>query len=285
MSRTQTSRDERRRTLSQNFLVTPRAISRFLDAAERERDDEVVEVGAGSGALTGLLADRCARLVAYEVDRSWSSKLEAEVARRTNIEIVYEDFLSAVLPTGPIKVVGNIPFGATSAIVDRVLNLEAVRSATFITQLEYAKKRTGAYGRWSRLTATTWPEHEWELRGRIPRTDFRPVPRVDAGVLHLRRRDSPLIETGRMRAYTAMVELAFSGVGGSVRASLSKKYPSALVRESLGAAGVPADAVVAYVSPDQWVTVFRSLVGTTSATSANAAKHRRRPQPSRRKTR
>src|SRR5699024_8380494 len=108
MSRTQTSRDERRRTLSQNFLVTPRSISRFLDAAELERDDEVVEVGAGSGALTGLLADRCARLVAYEVDRSWSSKLEAEVARRTNIEIVYEDFLSAVLPTGPIKVVGNI---------------------------------------------------------------------------------------------------------------------------------------------------------------------------------
>src|SRR5699024_3068231 len=155
MSRTQTSHDERRRTHPQNFLVNPRSISRFLCASELERDDEEEEVSADSRSLTGLLADRCARLVAYEVDRSWSSKLEAEVARRTNIEIVYEDFLSAVLPTGPIKVVGNIPFGATSAIVDRVLSLEAVRSATFITQLEYAKKRTGAYGRWSRLTATT----------------------------------------------------------------------------------------------------------------------------------
>ena len=168
MSQIRTLRDERRRTFSQNFLVKPSSISRFLDAAELERDDKVVEVGAGSGALTGLLAERCARLVAYEVDRSWSSKLEAEVARRTNVAIVYEDFLAAALPTGPIKVVGNIPFGTTSAIVDRVLGLQAVRSATFITQLEYAKKRTGAYGRWTRLTATTWPEHEWELRGRIP---------------------------------------------------------------------------------------------------------------------
>jgi len=164
MSQIRTLRDERRRTFSQNFLVKPSSISRFLDAAELERDDKVVEVGAGSGALTGLLAERCARLVAYEVDRSWSSKLEAEVARRTNVAIVYEDFLAAALPTGPIKVVGNIPFGTTSAIVDRVLGLQAVRSATFITQLEYAKKRTGAYGRWTRLTATTWPEHEWELR-------------------------------------------------------------------------------------------------------------------------
>lgn len=282
MSQIRTLRDERRRTFSQNFLVKPSSISRFLDAAELERDDKVVEVGAGSGALTGLLAERCARLVAYEVDRSWSSKVEAEVARRTNVAIVYEDFLAAALPTGPIKVVGNIPFGTTSAIVDRVLGLQAVRSATFITQLEYAKKRTGAYGRWTRLTATTWPEHEWELRGRIPRTDFRPVPRVDAGVLHLHRRDSPLVATCRMQAYAAMVELAFSGVGGSVRASLSKKYPSALVRESLGAAGVPADAVVAYVSPDQWVTVFHSLVGKVSATST---KYRRGPQFSRRKTR
>ncbi|MCT4574212.1 hypothetical protein N3930_45560, partial [Bacillus thuringiensis] len=85
MSRTQTSREDPRRTLSQNILDTPRSIYRNQDAAELERDDELVEVGAGSGALTGLLADRCARLVAYEVDRSWSSKLEADVARRTII--------------------------------------------------------------------------------------------------------------------------------------------------------------------------------------------------------
>lgn len=285
MIRARASRDERRRTLSQNFLVARGSITRFLDAADLEHHDNVVEVGAGSGALTGLLADRCAHLVAYEIDRSWSSKLEAEVARRTNVEVVYQDFLTAALPIGPIKVVGNIPFGTTSAIVDRVLGLHAVRSATFITQFEYAKKRSGAYGRWSRLTATTWPEHEWELRGRIPRSDFRPVPRVDAGVLHLRRRDSPLVAPGRMQAYAAMVELAFSGVGGSVRASLSRQYPSSLVHESLGAAGVPADAVVAYVSPDQWVTVFRGLDREASAASVHAAGRRRGPQPPRRRTR
>ena len=78
-------------------------------------------------------------------------------------------------------------------------------AATLITQPEYAKKRTSGYGRWSLLTVSTWPEMPWELRGTIARTQFRPVPQVDAGILRLARRPEPLISRGRLRAYRRMV--------------------------------------------------------------------------------
>jgi 23S rRNA (adenine-N6)-dimethyltransferase len=134
-----------------------------------------------------------------------------------------------------------------------------MRSATLITQLEYARKRTGGYGRWTLLTCSTWPQVSWELRGRIPRTHFTPVPRVDAGILHLQRRPEPLVTPGRQAAYRRMVQAGFSGVGGSVQASLRRSYMPDKVADACAAAGVERKAVVAYVSPDQWVQIFRAL--------------------------
>src|SRR5205823_11465676 len=102
---------------------------------------------------------------------------------RAGVRVEAGDFLAARPPPRPFQVVGNVPFSITSDVVGWCLVAPALRSATLITQLEYARKRTGGYGRWSLVTVRTWPVFSWELRGRIPRQRFRPVPRVDAGVL------------------------------------------------------------------------------------------------------
>jgi 23S rRNA (adenine-N6)-dimethyltransferase len=134
-----------------------------------------------------------------------------------------------------------------------------MRAATLITQLEYAKKRTGGYGRWSMLTVSTWPFMRWELRGRIARAQFRPMPRVDAGILHLERRAKPLIAPVRLGAYRRLVEAGFAGLGGSLHASLRRQYPPDRLGEAFSAAGLDRRAVVGFVSPDQWITLFGQL--------------------------
>jgi 23S rRNA (adenine-N6)-dimethyltransferase len=111
------------------------------------------------------------------------------------------------------------------------------------------------------LTISTWPELDWELRGTIPRTHFRPVPRVDAGILHIARRREPLIPPGRLAAYRRAVEAGFSGVGGSLLASLRRQYPAARLAAAFQAAGVDRSAVVAFVTPGQWIDLFRRLDG------------------------
>lgn len=257
-SRNQSPKREHSRTrqvLGQNLLADPAAVAKVLDAVDIRADDLVYEFGAGRGRITAELVERCGHVIAYEVDPA----MAAALAARPGLTVRTADFLRAQPPPGPFAVVGNIPYAMTSAVVDWCLRAETLTGATLLTQLEYARKRTGDYGRWSRLTISTWPVVRWRLAGRIPRTAFRPVPRVDGGILRLDRRPVPLVEPALLPAYHQVVDLGFTGVGGSLHASLSRRYGSARVSRAFRATRLPADTPVGYVWPEQWLTLFRLL--------------------------
>ena len=270
-----TDADRRRRELSQNYLRSPEAARQFLRAVRLDPEGLCIEVGAGEGILTSRLAAMTGEVIAYEIDAALADRLAARVAKRPNVRIVMGDFLTSRPPGRPFQVVGNAPFSLTSPIVDWCLRASRLTTATLITQLEYARKRTGGYGRWSQLTVSTWPQVRWELRGTIARTEFRPVPRVDAGILRLERRAEPLISAARMASYRRLVQAGFSGVGGSVQASLRRYYPADKVASAFAVAGVERRAVVAYVSPDQWVQVFLALDAGRPARTQPRAKAER----------
>jgi 23S rRNA (adenine-N6)-dimethyltransferase len=251
--------DRRRRELSQNYLRSPEAAAHFLRSVHLDPDGLCIEVGAGEGILTTRLAAMTGEVIAYEIDRALAGRLTARVSGTTNVRVRMSDFLAARPPGRPFQVVGNAPFSLTSPIVDWCLRASRMTTATLITQLEYARKRTGGYGRWSQLTVSTWPQVRWELLGTISRTEFRPVPRVDAGILRLERRADPLIAPARQASYRRLVQAGFSGVGGSVQASLRRTYAADKVAAACSAAGLDRRAIVGYVSPDQWVRIFLEL--------------------------
>ena len=254
-----TDRDQRRRELSQNYLRGPEAARQFLSALRLAPDVLCLEVGAGEGILTTRLAALTGEVIAYEIDDHLADRLRARVASRPNVRVVVGDFLAARPPSRAFQVVGNAPFSLTSPIIDWCLRASRMTTATLITQLEYARKRTGGYGRWSQLTVSTWPQVRWELRGTIPRTEFRPVPRVDAGILLLERRPEPLISPVRQAAYRRLVQAGFTGVGGSVQASLRRTYPPDKVAAACASAGLDRRTIVAYVTPVQWIQIFNGL--------------------------
>ncbi|MFC7446566.1 ErmE/ErmH/ErmO/ErmR family 23S rRNA (adenine(2058)-N(6))-methyltransferase [Rhodococcus daqingensis] len=245
-----TPRDRARRELSQNFLTDGHAVDRVVEAARPA--GLVLEPGSGKGALTVALARTGAEVVGYEIDPLLAVTLKA----RTGLRIVKGDFTAARPPREPFAVVGNVPFSITSKIVDWCLRAPSLTSATLVTQWEYARKRSGDFGRWSLVTVESWPWFSWELIGRIGRESFRPVPSVDSAILRIERRPEPLVAEGP--AYQDMVELGFSGVGGSLHASLSTRYGG--VDAAFADAGIARDTVVAFVHPDQWVTLAGRLL-------------------------
>lgn len=249
------------RSLSQNFLASRTVAERVVRIAAPEPDGRlVIEVGAGTGALTEVLAPHCRELIAYEIDRRLLAGLRARLAAHAHVSVVGQDFLTARPPREPFAVVGNVPYARTSEIVDWCLRAPRLDSATFVTQLEYARKRTGDFGRWSLLTVRTWPWHEWRLCGRVPRECFRPVPRVDSAVLRIERRRRPLLPRGEEAAYRRMVEAGFGGAGGTLFASLRRAgYPPARLMAAFRAAGLPRDTVVAFATPAQWLTLHETL--------------------------
>lgn len=244
-----------RRTFGQNLLVSASAVRHLADTAAVTPGDLVYEVGAGRGRLTSALVDRAGRVVAYEVDPDLAKALPPH----PRLVVRSGDFLRATPPAGPFHVVGNIPYALTSAVVDWCLRAPTLTAATLLTQLEYARKRTGDYGRWSRLTVRTWPRFSWEAAGRIPRTAFRPVPRVDGGVLRLVRRTRPLVGTDVLPAYERLVDLGFTGVGGSLHASLTTRYGARRTSGAFRATRLGTDVPVGLVWPEQWLMLFRLL--------------------------
>lgn len=249
------------RALSQNFLTDRAAAARLAELAvpRRQQSPLLLEVGAGKGALTELLAPRCRDLRAYEIDLRLVPTLRARFAQAPHVRILAEDFLTARPPRTPFSVAGNVPFSRTAAIVDWCLRAPALTDATLLTQLEYARKRTGDYGSWSRLTVLTWPRYEWRLVGRVGRNSFRPVPRVDAGIVRIERRHTPLLDSRAYESYRSLVELGFSGIGGSLHASLRRAHPRRRVDAAFRVARLDTKSLVGEVPPGAWLRLHEVL--------------------------
>ncbi|MFD1540121.1 ErmE/ErmH/ErmO/ErmR family 23S rRNA (adenine(2058)-N(6))-methyltransferase [Nonomuraea guangzhouensis] len=248
-----TPRNRARRTLSQNFLVDRHAVELVVKAAAPE--GLVLEPGPGEGVLTWALAEAGARVIGYEIDSRLAGRLAARTRDDPRIDVVRADFTTVRAPREPFAVVGNIPYSVTSGIVGWCLRARGLTSATLLTQREYARKRSGDYGRWSLVTVESWPWFRWRLGDRVGRESFRPVPSVDSAILRIERRPTPLIGAGR--SYQELVELGFGGVGGSLRASLRRRYEG--VDAAVAAAGIARDAVVGHVHPDQWIMLWERL--------------------------
>ncbi|MEU8139406.1 ErmE/ErmH/ErmO/ErmR family 23S rRNA (adenine(2058)-N(6))-methyltransferase [Streptodolium elevatio] len=259
MARTST-RDRLRRELSQNFL-SPAAARRFVRVARPAPDALVLEVGAGRGAVTAELASVCGEVVAYELDPHHARFLRDRFATGPHpVTVVRGDFLGARAPDGRFEVVGNVPFSRTSDVVAWCLAAPRLDRATLVTQWEYARKRTGGYGRWTLRTVRTWPTFSWTLAGRIARTEFRPQPRVDAGVLRLTRQPVPLLPAQFLGAYEELVDIGFTGRGGSLHASLRPHVPRRVLDRAFAGAGIERTEVVADVSPSQWIRLAEELL-------------------------
>jgi len=172
----------KRLTRDQRFLKDERVLRRIVEYAELEPDDVVLEIGAGTGDLTVLLAERCKKVIAYEKDVELAEMIE----RRDNIEIRAEDFLKSEPPEFT-KVVSNLPYSISSPVTFRLLNCE-FELGVLMYQKEFALRMIAKPGSedYSRLSANVQRFFEVELLEIVPRTAFFPKPKVDSAIIKLK---------------------------------------------------------------------------------------------------
>jgi len=194
-----TDRDQRRRSLGQNFLVDRQLIDTLVDELNVVEDELIVDIGAGTGALTLPLAARGARVWAVERDRVWAQKLEATVPQWSapgQIRVIRADLRRLRFPKEPFRVVANPPFNLTTELLGRLLDdpTSPLVRADLIVQREVVRKHTAEPPRTLR-TAGWAPWWRFTQGRRIPASAFRPRPSVDAAVLTIERRDPPVLPT------------------------------------------------------------------------------------------
>jgi 16S rRNA (adenine1518-N6/adenine1519-N6)-dimethyltransferase len=180
-----------RKRFGQHFLHDEAVLERMVAALALRRDDRVLEIGPGEGALTAHLAPAVDRLVAIEIDRDLVAALHA---RFPAVEIVSADVLRADLGallagTDAWRVVGNLPYNISTPLLGRLLDVASrLRDMHFLLQKEVVDRLAAEPGTkaWGRLSVMAqWRLHVEPLFGIAPGS-FRPPPKVQSTFLRLR---------------------------------------------------------------------------------------------------
>ncbi len=181
--------------LGQNFLVDDAARYAIVDALGSVSERTVIEIGPGHGAITAILAERCRRLIAIEIDRALAAELRFRFRSQPHVEVVEADvlgvdFQALLSPGESADVVGNLPYYITSPILVRLFaagTLGLLNRAVIMMQREVADRLAASPGvrEYGLLSATTQMNARVDTLFTLPPTAFSPPPDVFSTVLRL----------------------------------------------------------------------------------------------------
>lgn len=258
-------RRARRPPLGQNFL----ADANLLDVIERlsqpSRDDVVLEVGGGSGALTERLLARAGALHVVEIDRRLEERLSGLLAGHEQAQLHIAD--ATTMPLGelrpaPDKVIANLPYSVAATVILRTIQeLPSVCRWVVMVQREVGERLAAAPGSPAYGVPSVLAQMACEVQvlRRVSRRVFRPVPNVDSVLLGLQRR-APAAPP----AVAELIRASFAHRRKPLAGSLAL-YAGAdpALREraqrALGLLGLPPDVRAERLTPEQFCALAERL--------------------------
>jgi len=185
-----------RKRFGQHFLEDRDVVRAMLDAMAPRRDDAVVEIGPGLGALTAPLLERLDHLHVVEIDRDLCARLRARFApeRLAVHEGDALEFDFATLPAA-LRVVGNLPYNISTPLLFRLARFAGrVRDMHFMLQLEVVERMVAAPStpEYGRLSVALQARFRMQKLFKVGKGAFRPPPRVESAVVRLEPLPEPL---------------------------------------------------------------------------------------------
>ena len=236
-----------KKKLGQNLLLDDNINRIMVESAGLTAEDDVIEVGAGLGALTQRLYQQATRVLAVEIDPMFMTCLEDQFGDIENIVLFRGDILNhgldklfnEFLPGSTSrKLVANLPYYITTPILFHFWEAPIQFSRLVImVQEEVAMRMTAAVGApdYGVLSLASRYYADVDIVHRVPRTCFRPIPKVDSCVVRLRMREEPLYPDLEKTFLLKLIRSAFMQRRKTLRNSLTKS----------GSFGAPKEAVLA----------------------------------------
>jgi 16S rRNA (adenine1518-N6/adenine1519-N6)-dimethyltransferase len=239
-----------KKSWGQNFLVDRNVQARIVAAAQATRDDVVVEIGPGLGALTGLLAQQAGRVIAVEYDPDMIGVLNRQFADSPTVKItpgdaLEFDFAQAAQNAGrPLVVVGNLPYQITSpllfAMVGAAAAAQVIGRIVIMVQREFAQRMLARPGSktYGRLSVMVQQQAEGEILFHVGPGAFHPRPAVTSTVLRLRPRATPLAPVRDPALFASVVKQAFGARRKMLRRALEPGFGSERAARAFAAANI-----------------------------------------------
>ncbi|MDD5154869.1 MAG: 16S rRNA (adenine(1518)-N(6)/adenine(1519)-N(6))-dimethyltransferase RsmA [Candidatus Omnitrophica bacterium] len=224
-----------KKRLGQNFLADKNIRKKIAVSCQLQKTDIVLEIGAGRGEITNLIAEHVDTVYAVEFDKDLWQALKDSTQGHQNIKIIKADILKLDLARHfgslrqKIKVIGNVPYYITSPIIAHLLGYRDIIGKIFLTvQKEFAlricaKPGSKDYGSFSCFVQYyCLPRVMFSIKN----TSFNPAPKVDSSFLSLEIRDQPAVKVKDEEYFFKVIRSAFNKRRKTLRNSLRETVPS-----------------------------------------------------------
>lgn len=184
----------------QNFLQNNNIINNIVESLSATKDDLVIEIGPGGGALTKVLKSKNLRILCYEIDTDVKVYLDSLVDE--NLSVIYDDFLKRNINDDLKKydynnlyIIGNLPYYITTPIITKII-IDDIRPSemVFMVQKEVADRfsalpKTREYG-----SISVFLNYFFDIKKMfvVSKGNFYPVPNVDSAVIKFSRKEDIL---------------------------------------------------------------------------------------------
>jgi 16S rRNA (adenine1518-N6/adenine1519-N6)-dimethyltransferase len=196
--------------LGQNFLQDKNVIRKISGYFNPQPEDVVLEIGAGLGAITRIVAPQVAKFIAVEIDAA----LIPELKQIPNIEVINRDFLEVDLalinPDKKLRVLGNLPYYISTAILTRLIRQKNwIEDMVLMFQEEVAQRILAptSDSEYSLLSVMSQYYCEIDKGFRVSKNCFKPMPEIESRVMHFKFRTEVKIEVNE---YVSLLQKAFS---------------------------------------------------------------------------
>ncbi len=183
-----------KKSFGQNFLTDENYISKIIAAVNPQKNEQIIEIGAGRGALTEKLVESGACVTAIELEHAMIGVLKKNFGRFENFKLIESDVLRVdftqliALQNQPVKLVANLPYYISTAILQKLIEQREVFSQMILMfQREVVQRITAPPGNSERgfLSVMTEASLDSEKLFDVPPHAFKPAPKVWSAIIKL----------------------------------------------------------------------------------------------------
>ncbi len=225
-----------KKSLGQNFLKSESALNKIIEAGEVSEKDVVLEIGPGKGALTEKLLEKAGCVIAIEKDfelfEFLKEKFEKEIANGKLI-LKNEDILEFI-PKGSYKIIANIPYNITGAILKKFLTeTNQPERMVLMVQHEVAKRIVARDNKESILSMSVKAYGVPKIVTKVEARYFSPAPKVDSAVISITDISRKTFEEGKANEenFWKIVHAGFAHKRKKLSGNLKNIIPSEKLKE------------------------------------------------------
>ena len=182
---------EYKKSLGQNFLQDQNIINKIASSLTPSKNDLIIEIGPGAGALTKELVKKECDVICFEIDKRLENILNKLESDNNNLKVIFEDILKVNIKTyidtkkyDKLYFVGNLPYYITTAIINKIIKESTPYEIVIMVQKEVAERFNATTGSREYGSLSVFLQYNFKIEKvcDVNKKCFEPIPKVDSTV-------------------------------------------------------------------------------------------------------